>query len=68
MEPTAPTEAASVGVAAPSIIEPSTLMMSSSGGSKTFRQRNSSAVPFSVRSSSGRAGMAFGLKMATRMR
>ena len=67
MAPTAPTEAASVGVAIPARIEPSTSTISSSGGTSTLRIRTSRARPCTLRASAGRAGARSGRHSAVPM-
>ena len=63
--PTAPKAPASVGVAMPAKIDPSTARIRNSGGIITSTTRRARSLRFFARASSGNAGAAFGLKMAT---
>ncbi len=56
MAPTAPTEAASVGVAMPAKIEPSTPRIRNSGGSRASTTRETSSLLSIARSAAGIAG------------
>ena len=66
--PTAPTEAASVGVAMPPRIEPSTARMSRIGATSTAISRRASARPRRACGSGGIAGDVFGKNTAMTMR
>ena len=66
--PTAPTDAASVGVAMPPRIEPSTARISSSGATRTAASLRANAKPRGAVGSGGMAGAAFGKKIATAIR
>ena len=68
MAPTAPIEAASVGVAMPPRIEPSTAKISSTGATSTCVSLRASAKPRGASGSGGIAGAAFGQKIATAIR
>ena len=65
MAPSAPKEPASVGVATPAKMLPSTTRISTKGGSIEPTTRRSSSVPGMSRNSSGMAGAASGRTMAT---
>ena len=66
--PTAPTEAASVGVAMPPRIEPSTARIRRSGATSTAIRRPASAKPFGAPGSGGIAGEVFGKNTAMPIR
>ena len=63
--PTAPTEAASVGVAMPPMMDPSTAMISNSGG--TIAVMTSLKIPFFSSALKGVAGHDFGSKIALKI-
>jgi hypothetical protein len=65
--PTAPTAPASVGVAMPKKMLPSTAKISSTGGTMACSTRRKSAKPRKVRASGGSAGAASGRTHATPM-
>ncbi len=68
MAPTAPIEPASVGVAMPPRIEPSTAAISASGATSTAASRTTSATPRAAFGSRGSGGEACGRTIATAIR